>query len=291
MKTPSRMEPLIEEGLIDSVVCELMSGKEAMLYIVKCGEEYRCAKVYKEKQRRNFRQNSCYLEGREITNRRRTRFMRSKSGFVSTIRDDAWHSVEVDTLGKLATASVVTPKFYNFFEGVLLMELIVDSSGYVAPRLNQLDLTAEQARIYHGFLIQQVVRMLCSGIVHGDLSEYNVLIGDAGPVIIDFPQAVHAAHNNSAEAILRRDVRNITAFLSRFSPELAYTDYGSEIWSLYQKGKLHLDVNLTGKIELPHKPVNIDAVLGAINIAIKKETAWQRYKSERWTSERAWQYY
>jgi len=288
MKTPGRIVPLIEEGLIDSVVCELMSGKEAMLYVVKCGEEYRCAKVYKEKQKRNFRQNSCYLEGREISNRRRARFMRSSSNFLKTIRDEAWHSVEVDTLGRLAAAGVVTPKFYNFFEGVLLMELIVDSNGNVASRLNQLELTADQARIYHGFLIQQVVRMLCSGIVHGDLSEYNVLIGSKGPVIIDFPQAVHAAHNNSAEVILKRDVKNITVFLSKFASELAYTDYGSEIWSLYQAGKLHLDVNLTGQIELCRKPVNLDAVLNAINIAIKKEAAWQRYKSERWTSARIW---
>ena len=290
MKTPSRMEPLIEEGLIDSVVCEIMSGKEAMLYVVKCGEAYRCAKVYKEKQKRNFRQNSCYLEGREINSRRRSRFVRSSSNFVKTLRDDAWHSVEVDTLGRLTTADVVIPKFYSFFEGVLLMELIVDCNGNVAPRLNQLELTADQARIYHGFLIQQVVRMLCSGIVHGDLSEYNVLIGNTGPVIIDFPQAVHAAYNNSAEAILKRDVKNIATFLGKFAPELAYTDYGSEIWSLYQTGKLHLNVNLTGQIELCRKPVNLDVVLSAINIAIKKETAWRRYKSERWTSERRWRY-
>lgn len=289
MKTPDRMNPLIEEGLIDSVVCQLMSGKEAMLYVVQCGNEYRCAKVYKEKQKRNFRQNSCYLEGREIRNHRRARFMRSSSNFAKIVRDDAWHSVEVDILARLAAANVVTPKFYNFFEGVLLMELIVDSSGNVAPRLNQLGLTADQARIYHGFLIQQVVRMLCSGVVHGDLSEYNVLIGSMCPVIIDFPQAVHAAYNSSAEAIFKRDVKNITIFLSKFAPELAYTDYGSEIWSLYQQGKLHLGVSLTGQIELHRKPVNLDAVLSAINTAIKKETAWQRYKSERGTSWRAWQ--
>ncbi len=290
MKTPNRMNPLIEEGLIDSVVCQLVSGKEAMLYVVQCGDEYRCAKVYKEKQKRNFRQNACYLEGREISDHRRARFMHS-SNFVRTVRDDAWHSVEVDTLARLATADVITPKFYNFFEGVLLMELIMDSNGDVAPRLNQLELTADQARIYHSFLIQQVVRMLCSGIVHGDLSEYNVLIGSMGPVIIDFPQAIHAAHNNNAEEILKRDVKNIATFLSKFAPELAYTDYGSEIWSLYQLGKLHLGVNLTGQIELRRKPVNLDAVLSAINTAIKKETALQRYKSERGTSGRAWQYH
>ncbi|MDT8363021.1 MAG: PA4780 family RIO1-like protein kinase [Nitrosomonas sp.] len=290
MKIPSRMEPLVEEGLVDSVVCQLMSGKEAMLYVVQCGEEYRCAKVYKEKQKRNFRQNSCYLEGREIRRYRRSRFMRSSNSFMKTIRDDAWHSVEVDTLGRLAAASVSAPKFYNFFEGVLLMELIVDSNGNVAPGLNQLKLTADQARVCHGFLVQQVVRMLCSGIVHGDLSGYNVLIGSMGPVIIDFPQAIHAAHNSSAEAILKRDVKNITTCLSRFAPELAYTDYGSEIWSLYQAGKLHLGVNLTGQIELRRKPVNLDGVLGAIDVAIKKEAAWQRYKNERWTSERVWQY-
>lgn len=283
MKTPSRIEPLIQEELIDSVICQLMGGKEAMLYIVRRGDEYLCAKVYKEKQECNFRQHADYLEGRYIGSRRRSRIMRRNSGFNRTIQEDAWHSVEVDTLCRLTAAGVSTPRFYSFFEGVLLMELITDGYGNVAPRMSQLTLTADYARIYHAFLIQQVVRMLCNGIIHGDLSGYNILIGRQGPVIIDFPQAIYAASNNSAQMILKRDVRNITAFLSRFAPELAYTDYGTEIWSLYQSGKLNLSVNLTGHVEQKYKPVDLGSVLNMIDIAIKKQSAWQRYKRERWT--------
>jgi RIO kinase 1 len=290
MKTPNRIMPLIEEGLIDSVICELMSGKEAMLYVVQCGETNRCAKVYKEKQKRNFRHHANYTEGRLLGNRHRARIIQRRSNFSRMTQEDAWHSMEVDTLCRLATAGVRTPRFCNFFEGVLLMELITDTDGNVAPRMNQLALTADQARRYHGLLIEQVVRMLCSGIIHGDLSEYNVLIGSQGPVIIDFPQAVYAASNHNAQMILKRDIRNITTFLSRYAPELAYTDYGTEIWSLFQNGKLNLGANLTGYVEQKHKPINLDTVLSAINTAARKESAWQRYKRERWTSTRALQY-
>jgi RIO kinase 1 len=292
MKIPSRIEPLIQEGLVDSVICQLMSGKEAMLYVVQCGEEYLCAKVYKDKQKRNFRHNISYTEGRTTggNHRRRHRIIRRNSNFGRAIQEDAWHSIEVDTMCRLTSANVSTPRFYNFFEGVLLMELITDSDGNVAPRMNQLTLSAEHARIYHAFLIEQIVRMLCSGIIHGDLSEYNILMSSRGPVIIDFPQAVYAASNNNAQMILKRDIHNITAFLSHFAPELAYTDYGTEIWSLYQNGKLNLSVNLTGHIEQKHKPVDLNGVLHAIDTAARKQAAWQRYKRERWTSTRTLSY-
>lgn len=287
MKTPNRIEPLIEEGLVDSVICQLMSGKEAMLYVVQCGEEYRCAKVYKEKQKRNFRHNANYTEGRMFGNRRRTCALQRRSSSSRITSENAWHSVEVDTLSRLAMAGVQTPRLHNFFEGVLLMELITDSDGNVAPRMNQLTLTADQARRYHSFLIKQVVHMLCSGIIHGDLSEYNVLLSERGPVIIDFPQAVHATSNSNAQMLLKRDIHNITAFFSRFAPELTYTDYATEIWSLYQSSRLHWDVNLTGYVAPKPKPVNLDSVLQAIGHATRKESAWQRYKRERWTSPRA----
>lgn len=290
MKTPSRIVPLIEEGLVDSVLCEIMGGKEAMLYVVQCGEAYRCAKVYKEKQNRNFRQNANYTEGRLFANSCHARMTRRRSHFSRLAQEDAWQSVEANALCRMAAAGVRAPRFCNFFEGVLLMELITDSADNVAPRMNQLRLTADQARRYHSYLIEQVVRMLCSGVIHGDLSEYNVLIGKQGPVIIDFPQAVYAASNNNAQMMLKRDIHHITAFLSRYAPELAYTDYGSEIWSLFQNGKLKLGVNLTGHVEQRRKPVDLASVLDSINAAIRKETAWQRYKRERWTSARTLSY-
>ncbi|MDV6343274.1 PA4780 family RIO1-like protein kinase [Nitrosomonas sp. Is37] len=284
MKIPKRIEPLVEEGLVDSVICQLMSGKESMVYVVRCGSDIRCAKVYKEANKRNFRQSVSYTEGGLVRNGRRMHAIQRRSYFGWMTQKGAWQSTEVDTMSHLATVGVPTPKYHNFFEGVLLMELITDSNGDVAPRLNDLTLSAELARMYHDFLIRQIVRMLCHGVVHGDLSEYNVLIGNQGPVIIDFPQAIFAASNHNAQRILKRDVDNVTTYLSRFAPELAHTDYGSEIWSLYQRGKLHLEVNLTGNTEEKTKPVNVSSVLNAINAALKKEIAWQRYKQERWTS-------
>ena len=284
MKIPNRIEPLVEEGLVDSVICQLMSGKEAMVYVVRCGDDLRCAKVYKETNKRNFRQTVSYTEGGQIKNNRRARAIHRRSYFGRKAQEKAWQSTEVDTMSYLATVGVRTPKSYNFFEGVLLMELITDNKGDVAPRLNDLMLTAEQARTYHHFIIGQVVRMLCKGIVHCDLSEYNVLIGYQGPVIIDFPQAIFAASNINAQRMLKRDVDNVTAYLSRFAPELADTDYGSEIWSLYQRGKLHTDTNLTGYPLEKCRPVDVDGVLSVINAVLKKELAWQRYKQERWTS-------
>lgn len=283
MKIPKRIEPLVEEGLVDSVIGQLMNGKEAMVYVVRCGSDIRCAKVYKETSKRNFRHNVSYTEGRQIRGSRGARAIRRRSYFGRLAQKEAWQSTEVDTMSRLATVGVRTPKCYNFFEGVLLMELITDSNGYVAPRLNDVILTTELARTYHDFLIRQIVRMLCYGVIHGDLSEYNVLIGAHGPVMIDFPQAVFAASNNSAARMLKRDVDNVTAYLSRFAPELARTDYGSEIWSLYQRGKLHLEVNLTGNVAEKIKPVNVDSVLSTINAVLRKELAWQRYKQERWT--------
>lgn len=283
MKIPKRIKPLVEEGLVDSVICQLMSGKEAMIYVVRCGGELRCAKVYKETNQRNFCQDVCYTQGRQVRSSRQRRAIKRKSHFGRMSREEAWQSTEVDTLCRLAGVGVRAPKYYCFFEGVLLMELITDITGEVAPRLSDLNLSAEQARSYHDFLIGQIVRMLCTGIVHGDLSEYNVLISHQGPVIIDFPQAMLAASNHSAQRIFKRDVDNVTAYLSRFAPELAYTDYGSEIWSLYQRGKLHLGVNLTGNVREKVWPVDVNSILSTINAVLRKEMAWQRYKQERWT--------
>ncbi|MDN5836621.1 MAG: YrbL family protein [Nitrosospira sp.] len=279
MKIPKRIEPLVEEGLVDEVICQLMSGKEAMVYIVRCGQEIRCAKVYKETNKRSFHQSVAYTEGRRVKNSRRARAMEKGTRYGRKAQEDAWQSVEVDSLYRLAAAGVRVPQPYNFFEGVLLMELVTDANGNAAPRLNDLVLTAELSREWHRILMRQVVRMLCAGIVHGDLSQYNVLAGSDGLVIIDLPQAINAASNN-ARSMLVRDIENLAAYFGRFAPELLTTDYGQEIWSLYQSGRLHSGIELTGCVEHSERPVNVGSVMRVVANVLKKETAWRRYKQE-----------
>ena len=281
MKTPKRLEPLIEEGLIDSVICQLMSGKEAMIYLVSCGDAVRCAKVYKESNKRNFQQRANYTEGRKVKNSRRARAIEKGSRYGRIASEEAWQSTEIDMLCRLGIAGVRVPKFYSFFSGVLLMELITDSEGNVAPRLSDLILTPKQARTYHKTLIDQIVKMLCAGIVHGDLSQYNVLVSNQGPVIIDLPQAVNAADNHQARLMIKRDIDNLTAYFGRFAPELAQSDYAAEIWSFYQRGKLP-QAQLTGNVKQQDKPVNVGNILQIIDTVIKKEAAWQRHKQTKW---------
>ncbi|HWQ94906.1 MAG TPA: PA4780 family RIO1-like protein kinase [Gammaproteobacteria bacterium] len=280
MKIPKRIEPLVEEGLVDAVIRQLMSGKEAMVYVVRCGEEIRCAKVYKEANKRSFRQATEYAEGRQVKNSRRARAMGKSSRYGRKAQEEAWQSAEVDALYRLAAAGVRVPRPYDFLDGVLLMELVTDDNGNAAPRLNDLTLTAEQAREYHRTLIRQVVRMLCAGIVHGDLSEYNVLVGSEGPVIIDLPQAVDAASNNAAASMLERDVARLAAYFGRFAPELLTTDYGKEIWSLYQSGKLHPESELTGRFARSEKPADVGSVMRQVDEARKEEEARQRYRQQ-----------
>ena len=278
MKTPTRLKPLVDEGLIDEVLRQLMSGKEAEVYVVRCGADTRCAKVYKEASKRSFRQNVQYTEGRKVKNSRRARAMEKGSRYGRQEQEQAWQSAEVDALHRLAAAGVRVPRPYNFLEGVLLMELVTDAMGSAAPRLNDLALSEAQALEYHQTLIMQVVRMLCAGIVHGDLSEYNVLVGSDGPVIIDLPQAIDAAGNNSAGAMLLRDVDNLSAYFGRFAPALRSTDYGREIWSIYQSGKLHPEIALTGCFERKLKPADVGGVMREIDDVIKEEAARQRHK-------------
>ena len=256
-----------------------MSGKEAMVYVVRCGDEIRCAKVYKLTTERSFRQAAKYTEGRKVKNSRRARAMDKGSRYGRKEQEGAWQNSEADALRRLANAGVRVPRPYNFLDGVLLMEMVADENGQAAPRLNDLELAPEQAREYHHFLMQQVVRMLCAGIVHGDLSEYNVLVGCDGPVIIDLPQAVDAAGTNSAEAMLARDVANLTGYFGRFAPELLTTQYGKEIWSLYENGALHPDVVLTGRFERVELPPDVDGVIREIDDVIKEEAARQRHKA------------
>ena len=280
MKIPKRLEPLVEAGLVDAVMRQLMSGKEAMIFVVRCGGDMRCAKVYKEANLRSFRQSVDYTEGRKVKNSRRARAMEKGSRYGRKAKEEAWQSTEVDALYRLAAAGVRVPRPYDFVDGVLLMELVTDGEGHPAPRLNDVVLTPEQAREFHGALVREVVRMLCAGVVHGDLSEYNVLLGGEGPVIIDLPQAVDAAGNAHASAMLERDVGNLTRYFGRFAPELLRTEYAKEIWSLYKSGRLTPEIELSGRYERVEKAVDVDGVMRLVDDALEEEAARQLYTRE-----------
>ena len=271
MKIPKRLQPLLDEGMIDEVVTQLMSGKEAQVYVVRCGNELRCAKVFKEAKQRSFKQAVEYQEGRKVRNSRRARAMSKKTRYGQREQEDAWLNAEVDALYRLASAGVRVPKPYAFVDGVLLMEMIADEEGYAAPRLDNVTLTEDQAREYHDRVIADVVRMLCAGLVHGDLSEFNVLVDRHGPVIIDLPQAVDAAGNNNAARMLERDVDNMRAYFGHFAPELLDTEYGKEIWALYESGELHPDVKLTGRFAHDTSSVNVDELMAVIDDALEEE--------------------
>jgi len=275
MKIPKRLQPLVDDGVIDSVVRQLMSGKEAMVFVVRCGAESRCAKVYKEADKRSFRQAVDYTENRKTKNSRQARAIAKGTRFGREAQEKAWQSAEVGALFRLAAAGVRVPRPYNFHAGVLLMELVTDDEGNAAPRLNDVKLTPEIAIELHSNLIREVVRMLSAGVVHGDLSEFNILLGADGPVIIDLPQAVDAAGNNHAPRMLVRDVDNLRRFFGRFAPELLATDYGKEIWALYQSGRLHPDVELTGRFERVETTVDLDSIMREIDSARLEEAARQ----------------
>jgi RIO kinase 1 len=273
MKTPKRLQSLLEEGLIDSVVRQLMSGKEATVYVVRCAGETLCAKIYKDATQRSFRQAVDYTENRKVKNSRQARAMAKGTRFGRESQEAAWRSAEVDALYRLAAAGVRVPAPRNFYEGVLLMELVTDEHGDAAPRLNDVIFTPEDAMVYHGALIGEVVRMLCAGIVHGDLSEFNILLAADGPVIIDLPQAVDAAGNNHANRMLLRDVENLRDFFGRFEPSLLVTDYGNEIWDLYARGLLVPESPLTGRFEHRTGPVDVRDVIAVIEDAQVQEAA------------------
>jgi len=273
MKPPRRLQSLIDEGLIDMVVRQLMSGKEATVFVVRCGDETRCAKIYKEATQRSFRQAVDYTENRKVKNTRQARAMAKGTRFGRQAQEAAWQSAEVDALYRLAAAGVRVPQPFNFHDGVLLMELVVDAQGDAAPRLNDLVFTPEQAKAHHATLIAEVVRMLCAGLIHGDLSEFNILMAGDGPVIIDLPQAVDAAGNNHAQRMLLRDVANLRDFFGKFAPELLSTDYGPEIWTLYQTGLLSTELVLTGHFDRKTAAVDLGSVLREIDDARSEEAA------------------
>ena len=267
MKMPIKFETLVHNGLVDTVISQLMSGKEAEVYVVQSMGELRCAKVYKDADNRSFSKQALYQEGRKVKNSRKARAIGKNSKFGRKEQEGAWQNAEVDALHRLAAAGVRVPKIFNSANGVLLMELVVDDNGNIAPRLNDVKLTGDQAREYHRVLIGQIVLMLCAGLVHGDLSEYNVLVGSDGPVIIDLPQAIDAAGNNNAAGMFLRDVANMTAYFGRFAPELLTTDYGREIWKLYVTGELVPDPVLTGRFEQSRKLADVHGVMRDVESA------------------------
>lgn len=279
MKIPKRIQPLIEDGIVDEVVRQLMSGKEASVYVVRCGHEIRCAKVYKDALKRSFKKAVQYQEGRKVRNSRRARAMEKGSRFGRAEQEEIWQNAEVDALYRLAEAGVRVPQPYGCFDGVLLMELVTDDEGVVAPRLNDVSMSAEQAREDHAVMMHYVKLMLCAGLVHGDLSEFNVLVDDYGPVIIDLPQAVFAAANNNAQKMLYRDVQNMTVYYSQFAPDLIETRYAQEIWALFEDGELTPDTELTGQFFDTGDSADVGSVLVEIN-AVKAEAEEARRRKQ-----------
>ena len=278
LKTPKRIVPLVEEGLIDEVMRQLMSGKEATVYVVRCGDDIRCAKVYKEADKRSFHQAVAYQEGRRVKNSRQARAMEKGTKYGRKMAEETWQNAEVEALYRLAAAGVRVPKPFICFEGVLLMELVTAADGNAAPRLNDVELTRELALQYHKALLREVVLMLCAGVIHGDLSEYNILVDADGPVIIDLPQAIDAAGSSVAASMLDRDVTNLATFFSATVPELANSQYGLEIWNLYEAGLLTPETPLTGFVALPDKPADVGAVMREIALAREEEAERVTYQ-------------
>ncbi|RCU49477.1 serine protein kinase RIO [Corallincola holothuriorum] len=270
MKIPKRIQPLVDDGLVDEVISQLMSGKEATVYVVRCGDEIRCAKVYKEAMKRSFKKAVQYQEGRKVRNSRRARAMEKGSKFGRDQQEAAWQNAEVDALYKLAAAGVRVPQPFGCYDGVLLMELVTDDEGDVAPRLNDVVMPAEHAIEDHRIVMQYIVRMLCAGVVHGDLSEFNVLVDDYGPVIIDLPQAVDASANNNAQRMFARDVDNMTAYYGQFAPELLSTKYAKEIWALYESGELTPDAELTGDFVESEEITDVSSIVDEIKAAFEE---------------------
>jgi RIO kinase 1 len=267
MKIPHGLQPLIEDGVIDEVLRPLKSGKEASVYVVRSGDQTLCAKVYKNMAHRSFQARVQYQEGRKFRGSRQARAIAKSTKFGRREQEAEWKNTEVDALYRLAAAGVRVPQPRGFFHGVLLMELVTDEHGASALRLGEVEFTPELAHSYHSDLMRDVVRMLCLGLIHGDLSEYNVLVTPCGPVIIDLPQVVSAAGNNAARAMLLRDVHNIRDSLARSAPELASTHYGEEMWALYEKSELQPDSKLTGAFVFDEHAADVQAVMMSIEDA------------------------
>jgi RIO kinase 1 len=280
MKTPKGLQPLVDDGVIDEVLRPLKSGKEASVYVVRSGDEILCAKVYKDMAQRSFQARVQYQEGRKVRGSRQARAIGKASKFGRREQETAWKNTEVDALYSLAEAGVRVPQPHGYFHGVLLMALVTDADGHSAPRLGEVELTPEQARSFHTELIRDVLRMLCLGLIHGDLSEYNVLVAPEGPVLIDFPQVVSATGNNAARTMLLRDVHNLRDTLARFAPELALTHFGEEMWALFEKGELKPDSPLTGTFVFDTHAADVHAVQMSIEDARQEALIRQQGREE-----------
>ena len=280
MKVPKGLQPLIDDGVIDEVVRSLKSGKEATVYVVRSGPQLRCAKVYRDMAQRSFQRRAQYQEGRKVRGSREARAMNRGTRFGRREQEHEWKNAEVDALYRLAAAEVRVPRPFGYFNDVLIMELVTDASGHPAPRLGEVQLTADAAREYHGFLMRQVARMLSLGLIHGDLSEFNILLASEGPVMIDLPQVVNASGNNAAFAMLERDVNNVRSTLGQFAPELLQTEFAREMWSLYEQGELHPEVSLTGVAARDETPVNAGSVLQVIDDARQEAIRRQLGRSD-----------
>ena len=281
MKTPQNLKQLVEDGVVEEVLSTLMSGKEASVFVVRSGGEIRAAKVYKDAGKRSFKKAAQYREGRKVRNSRDARAMNKRSKFGRDQQEDAWQNAEVNALYRLEAAGVRVPKPFGCFDGVLLMELVTDDDGDVAPRLNDVAMSDEQAREDHAEMMRYIQLMLCAGLIHGDLSEFNVLVDDYGPVIIDLPQAIDAAANNNAKAMLERDVNNITQYYAQFAPELATTRYAEEMWALFEDGELTPEIELTGEFADPEAPADVDGVMLEIKAVLDEEQMRREAQEER----------
>lgn len=279
MKVPKGLEPLLDDGVIDEVIRSLKSGKEATVYVVRSGADLRCAKVYRNMAQRSFQRRAQYQEGRKVRGSRETRAMSRGTRFGRREQEHEWKNAEVDALYRLVAADVRVPRPFGYFNDVLVMELVKDAAGDPAPRLGEVALAPDVAREYHAFLMQQIVRMLSLGLIHGDLSEFNILLASEGPVIIDLPQVVNASGNNAAFAMLERDVNNIRATLGRFAPELLQTEFAREMWALYEQGELRPDSRLTGIVAREERPADPGSVIQVIEDA-REEAVWRRLGRE-----------
>ncbi|GGB53628.1 RIO1 protein [Oceanisphaera marina] len=271
MKIPKRLQPLVDDGLIDEVISRLMSGKEADVFVVRCGEHIRCAKVYKDAMKRSFKKAAQYQEGRKVRSGRQARAMEKGSKYGRQQQEEIWQNAEIDALARLAAAGVRVPETFGCVDGVLLMELVSDGAGNVAPQLGEVTMSQEHAMEDHTLMMRYIMLMLCAGIVHGDLSEFNVLVDDYGPVIIDLPQAVNAAANNSAQAMFARDVNNMRRYYGEFAPALLKTQYAKEMWALFEEGNLTPNSTLTGEFEDDSNSADVGSVLEEINAAMEEE--------------------
>ena len=280
MRMPDSLAALVDYGIIQEVIRPLMSGKEAQVYLVISEGEVRVAKVYKEAQARTFKHRAVYTEGRKTRNTRDQRAIAKRTRHGRAQDEAAWRSTEVDMIHRLSDAGVRVPKPHQFIDGVLVMELIKDADGNPASRLGDLSLGPEWALETYDDLIGQVVRMLCAGVVHGDLSDFNVLMGAKGPALIDFPQSVDPASNQNARRLLLRDVENLHRFLKRFAPEASPAPYAQEMWELYQGNRLRPETKLRGRYSVAPGKTDTSEVLALIGDAREEERERREARGE-----------